>query len=240
MKKFFDYFDKRHREALLGQPSAEDGPVITLSRQTGCDARQVAESVADILNKKYATSKWRWIDKDVIHRIAREINTDPERVEGFYKGIEHSNLSEMIMAFSGSFVSDQRIKRAIEDVILSICKEGYVVVVGRGGVSIAHNITDSLHIRLMAPFYWRVDNVMKKKNMNIEKAEEYVVDNDEKRFKLIQTFLKQKSINIDYLFDATINRSAFNIPQTASLIAAMYDAKVCCQMEKRKREKNSC
>jgi len=240
MKKFFDYFDKRHREAILGQPESEDGPVITISRQTGCDARQVAESAAEMLNRKYNVTKWRWIDKDIIQRIAKEINTDDARVESFYKGIEHSNLSEMIMAFSGSFVSDQKIKRAIEDVVLSICKEGYVVVVGRGGVSIAHQIADALHIRLMAPFYWRVENVMKKKNVDIETAEEYVVDTDEKRFKLIQTFLKQKSINIDYLFDATINRGSFTIQQTASLIVSMYDAKVCCAIEQRKRNKLNC
>ncbi|MBE0675196.1 MAG: cytidylate kinase-like family protein [Bacteroidales bacterium] len=240
MKIFFDYFDKRHREAILRQPVSEDGPVITISRQTGCDARQVAETVADQLNRKYGTTKWKWIDKDIIYRIAREIDTDSERIEGFYKGIEHSNLSEMIMAFSGTFVSDQRIKRAIEDVVLSICKEGYIVIVGRGGVSIAQQMIDSLHIRLMAPFYWRVENVMKKKGMNIEEAEEFVVDTDEKRFKLIQTFLKQKSINIDYLFDATINRSGFTIQQTASLIVSMYDSKVCCQMEQRKKNKPLC
>lgn len=240
MKKFLDYFDKRYREVVLGQPASEDGPVITISRLTGCDARQVAETTAELLNRKYGITKWKWIDKDIIQRIAREIDTDAARVESFYKGIEHSNLSEMIMAFSGTFVSDQRIKRAIQDVVLSICREGYVVVVGRGGVSIAHDITDSLHIRLMAPFYWRVENVMKKKNIDIEKAEEYVVDTDEKRFKLIQIFLSQKSLNIDYLFDATINRSSFTIQQTASLIAAMYDAKVWCQIEKRKKDKPAC
>jgi hypothetical protein len=46
---------------------------------------------------------------------------------------------------------------------MSICKEGFIILVGRGGVSIAHEIQDALHIRLVAPFYWRVDNVMKKK-----------------------------------------------------------------------------
>jgi cytidylate kinase len=240
MRKMFDYFDKRHREAVLGQPASEDGPVITISRQTGCGARQVAELVADQLNRKYNINKWRWIDKDVIYRIAKELNTDAGRVEGFYDGIEHSNLSEMVMAFSGSFVSDQRIKRAIEEVVLSICKEGYIVLVGRGGVSIAHTMTDALHIRLMAPFYWRVDSIMQRKKLDIEAAEAYVLETDEKRFNLIQTFLKQKSVNIDYLFDATINRASFSIPQTSSLISSMYDAKICCQMEQRKKNKPIC
>jgi hypothetical protein len=100
MKILFDYFDKRHREAVLGQPASEDGPVITISRQTGCDARQVGEHVAEQLNVKYKTNRWRWIDKDIIYRIAKELNTEASRVEGFYKGIEHSNLLTSALFYS--------------------------------------------------------------------------------------------------------------------------------------------
>jgi len=236
MDKFFDYFDSRHRESVLNKPAGEDGPVITISRQTGCDARQVASNIVDNLNRKAGTTKWRWIDKDIIYDIAKELNTDTQRVENFYKGIELSNMSEMIMAFSGGFVSDLRVKKAIKDVVLSICKEGYIVLVGRGGVSIAHDIEDSLHARLIAPFYWRVENVMQKKEMDIEAAEEYVVDTDEKRHNLITTFLDKKSINIDYLFDATINREAFNIDETAEIIVSMFEKKVGRQKSERKQK----
>lgn len=235
MQKFFDYFDSRNRESILSQPKADDGPVITISRQTGCDARQVAENVVDNLNRKHGANKWKWIDKDIIYAIARELNTDTQRVENFYKGIELSSMSEMIMAFSGGFVSDLRVKKAIKDVVLSMCKEGYIVLVGRGGVSLAHDITDSLHIRLLAPFYWRVENVMKKKGIKIEAAEEYVVDTDEKRFNLITTFLEKKPLNIDYLFDSTINRQSFSIIETADLIVSMYEKKIERQKAERKK-----
>lgn len=226
MEKFFDYFDARQRESILSKPISGDGPVITISRQTGCDARMVAANLVDDLNKKSGYTNWKWVDKDIIYAIAKELNTDSNRVENFYNGMELSNLSEMIMAFSGGFVSDLRVKKAIRDVVLSICKEGHVVIVGRGAVSIAREIRSALHIRLMAPFYWRVENVMKKKNINIETAEEYVVDTDEKRFNLITTFLDKKSINIDYLFDATINRESFSAIQTSDLILSMYDKKI--------------
>jgi len=237
MEKFFDYFDGRYRESILNKPAADDGPVITLSRLTGCDARQVAANLVDDLNNKYGTSKWKWVDKDIIYAIAKELNTDTQRVENFYKGIELSNISEMIMAFSGGFISDLRVKKAIRDVVLSICKTGYIVLVGRGGVSIAHDIPDALHIRLIAPFYWRVKNVMKKKEMDIEAAEEYVVDTDEKRFNLIQAFLDKKPLNIDYMFDATINRSSFNIQEISELIFSMFDKKVNRQISERKKAK---
>jgi cytidylate kinase len=236
MDKFFDYFDSRHRESILKKPAGEEGPVITISRQTGCDARQVAQNVVDSLNHESGTSKWKWIDKDIIYAIAKELNTDTQRVENFYKGIELSNMSEMIMAFSGGFVSDLRVKKAIKDVVLSICKEGYIVLVGRGGVSIAHDIIDSLHVRLIAPFYWRVEDVMKKKEMDIETAEEYVVDTDEKRFNLITTFLEKKQLNIDYLFDTTLNRQSFNIVETADIIVSMYEKKVVRQIAERKKK----
>jgi cytidylate kinase len=238
MEKFFDYFDGRYRESILNKPPDDDGPLITLSRMTGCDARQVAAILVDELNRKYGTSKWRWVDKDIIYAIAKELNTDTQRVENFYKGIELSNISEMIMAFSGGFVSDLRVKKAIRDVVLSICKAGHIVLVGRGGVSIAHDIPDSLHVRLIAPFYWRIENVMKKKALDLESAEKYVVDTDEKRFHLIQAFLDKKPLNIDYLFDTTINRSSFTIQEISELILSMYDKKVTRQINERKRARN--
>jgi len=235
MDKFLDYFDSRHREAILKKKAGDDGPVITIARQTGCDARLVAENIVDNLNRKSGSNKWKWVDKDIIYAIAKELNTDAERVETFYKGIELSNMSEMIMAFSGGFVSDLRVKKAIKDVVLSICKEGYIVLVGRGGVSIAKDIVDALHVRLIAPFYWRVENVMKKKEMDIETAEEYVVDTDEKRFNLITTFLEKKQLNIDYLFDVTLNRQSFSIIEIADLITSMYERKVGRQIAERKK-----
>jgi len=234
MEKFFDYFDGRYRDSILNKPPTDDGPVITISRLTGCDARQVAAILVDDLNRKYGIKKWKWVDKDIIYAIAKELNTNTQRVENFYKGIELSNISEMIMAFSGGFVSDLRVKKAIKDVVLSMCKEGYIILVGRGGVSIANEITDSLHIRLIAPFYWRIENVMKKKEMDIETAEEFVVDTDEKRFNLIQAFLDKKPLNIDYLFDSTINRSSFTIQETADLIVSMFEKKIGRQITDRK------
>jgi cytidylate kinase len=235
MEKFFDYFDGRYRDSILKKGPVDDGPVITISRLTGCDARQVAAILADDLNHRFGINKWKWVDKDIIYAIAKELNTDTQRVENFYKGIELSNLSEMIMAFSGGFVSDLRVKKAIRDVVLSMCKEGYIILVGRGGVSIAHEIADSLHIRLIAPFYWRVENVMKKKGMNIETAEKFVVDTDEKRFNLILDFMDKKPINIDYLFDATINRSSFSLQELSDLILSMYEKKISRQISERKR-----
>ncbi|MCU0456967.1 MAG: cytidylate kinase-like family protein [Bacteroidales bacterium] len=136
MEKFFDYFDQRHRETSLKKTGPEEGPVITISRLTGCDARQVAESVVDTLNRKSGAARWKWVDKDIIFDIAKELNTNTERVENFYKGIELSNMS----------------------------------------------------------------------------------------------------VNIDYLFDATINRQSFSINEIADMIVSMYEKKIGRQAAERKQQ----
>ncbi|HNR42791.1 MAG TPA: cytidylate kinase-like family protein [Bacteroidales bacterium] len=238
MEKFFDYFDERYRKSVLKAPSENDGPVITISRLTGCDAREVASKVVEKLNEKFGTEKWRWVDKDIIYSIAKELNIDTQRIENYYEGFKLSDLSEMIMAFSGGFVSDLRVKKAIRDVVLSICKEGYIVIVGRGGVSIARDIKDALHVRLIAPFYWRVNNIMRKKNMGIEEAEKFIVETDEKRADLIQTFLDKKIKNTDSLFDVTLNRLSFGIDDSASLITTMYEKKVHKQITERLKQRS--
>ncbi len=238
MEKFFDYFDERYRESVLSGPASDDGPVITISRQTGCDAREIAASIVDRLNLKLNTNKWKWVDKDIIYSIARELNTDTQRVENYYEGIKLSNLSEMIMAFSGGFVSDLRVKKAIKDIVLSISKEGNVVIVGRGSVSIAHEIKDSLHIKLLSPFAWRVENVIRKKDMNAATAEKYVIETDAKRNELIHTFLDKKTTNIESLFDLTLNRESFSIQDSADIIVSMYDRKVLRQVAERTKIKS--
>ena len=76
---------------------------------------------------------------------------------------------------------------------------------------------------------------MKKKGMNLETAEKFVLDTDEKRFNLIHAFMEKKPLNIDYLFDATINRGSFSIQEIADTILLMYEKKVCRQIADRKK-----
>ena len=77
---------------------------------------------------------------------------------------------------------------------------------------------------------------MKKKAMDIEKAEEYIINTDDSRFNLIQAFLDKKSVNIDYLFDSTINRNSFTIIEIAELVVSMYEKKIGRQITERKKK----
>jgi cytidylate kinase len=232
VKKIFDYFDTRYRAEMLGRPVDQTGPVITISRLTGCDGREVAAELVAQMNLRYNTNRWKWVDKDIIYHAAYELRTDTQRIETYYQGLGMTDISQMIMAFSGTFVTDSSVKKAIREVVLSIAREGYSVIIGRGGVSITQEMANALHIRLVAPLYWRVQNVMNKKGMLIGKAEEYTLETDEKRNRLIMAFLDKKPQCLDYMFDATLNRSTYSVEQLSSLILTLYETKLGIQLQR--------
>lgn len=225
MNDIFDYFDSRYRNERLRMPAHMSGPVITISRLTGCDGRELAAELVAQLNMKYNTNKWKWTDKDIIYHTAHELRTDTQRIETYYQGLGMTDISQMLLAFSGSFVTDVSVKKAIREVVLSIARDGHAVIIGRGGVSITQDMPNAFHVRLVGPLEWRIDNVMRKKQMTRKRAEEYVAATDENRQRLIVDFLDRKPVCLDHLFDVTINRSRYSLEQIASIIVSMYEMK---------------
>ena len=88
MEKFFDYFDERYRKTVLSTPSFKDGPVITVSRMTGCDAREIAAKIVDNLNELEMIDGELWANIWQTDRIAR-IDPVTGKVLGY---VELNNL----------------------------------------------------------------------------------------------------------------------------------------------------
>lgn len=215
----FKYFENRYQEsAQRANPKNQFGPVITISRQAGCEAKKIGKLVATELNSLHKDSPWRCIDKEILEKSAKELNLQASKIEHFYKGHEKSTFIDMFVAFSRTHVNDVKIKNTIKEVMVSLCRQGHIILVGRAGAAILHDQPNVLNIRLTAPFYWRIETIMKNHQSTIEEAEEWAIDTDEKRHKLFYTFLDKQPGNLDYLFDATLNRQHFSPIQTSQII----------------------
>ncbi|MFA6403287.1 MAG: cytidylate kinase-like family protein [Salinivirgaceae bacterium] len=215
----FEYFENRHLEASNRlNPQKKFGPVITISRQAGCEAKMIGKLIANELNKNHPSCPWRVIDKEILEKSAKELNLNTSKIENFYKGQEKSSFIDMFVAFSKTHVNDLKIKNTIKEVIVSLCRQGHIILVGRAGAAILEDKPNVLNIRLTAPFYWRIETIMKNQKTNIEEAEEWAIDTDEKRHKLFYLFLDKQPGNLDYLFDATLNRKNFTVYETSQII----------------------
>ena len=186
-----------------------DKPVITISREFGCNAKAIARKLVLKLNKEYETTKhkdqWKWINKEILTESARELKVDIKRIRHIFESEERGVFGELIRTHTERYyTSDQKIKQAIAKVIRSFIHEGHVIIVGRGAVSIARDHPRSLHLMLQAPFDWRVEQVSRKRNIPVQNVIPYAKEIDFKRKKFRDFFLVGESDTT--LFDVVYNR----------------------------------
>jgi cytidylate kinase len=206
----------------------EPGPAITISREYGCPAKKVAQLLTEQLTRKmYIKGKdieWRYITKEIMRESAKELEVDPEKIEHIFKYAEKGIIDDILSAHSTKYyLSDRKIMATVAKVIRNIACEGYVVIVGRGGVSITRDIPKSIHINLEAPLEWRVLRTSEKHNISVEEAERYTIDIDKKRKKFRDYF---QGRNTDYTrFDATFNCMTLSPEEIAQIVLKMADAR---------------
>ncbi len=199
----------------------EPGPVITISREFGCPARRIAQKLAEALTRKMyvkgANIDWRYITKEIMSESAKELDLDPSKIQYVFEFRQKGLIDDILTAQSTKYYkSDRKIRNTIARVVRSMGCEGHVVIVGKGGVAITHDILKSLHVNLEAPLEWRVLRVSANFNMEPEEAEKYALYVDKKR-KQFRDFFEGK--NTDYTrFDMTFNCMTLSIDEIVNII----------------------
>jgi cytidylate kinase len=241
--RLFEYMNKRIGGNFI--PSniiKEAGPVITISRQTGCGARGIAWEICEELNKPLPSvetdgnrgktdgnawkteGKWKYISREILQESAEQLNLDPEALKNVIDDKNRGMMDQIVGALSThSHKSDQKIMKTVQDVIRQFAYNGKVIIIGRGGASICHDIKHSLHIRLVAPQDWRIAEIARRLDFSKAYAAEYVKKRDEERELLVTKLLGKKPDSSAY--DVELNRSRFTEKELADIIINIAEAK---------------
>lgn len=195
---------------LKSMKPAEIGPVVTISREFGCQAKPIAKQLVELigekLNKKGIVSDWKWINKEILVESASQLEVLPRRIEHVFEAEEKNTIEQLVTSFSERYYkSDLTIKKMVAKVIRSFANKGRIIIVGRGGVTVTKNHPKALHIRLYAPFDWRVQQMSKKRNIPIDKVIPYAMEMDVKRKKFRDFFSDKETDNS--IFDLMLNRA---------------------------------
>ena len=221
--RLFEYMNKRIGADFIhtGSPK-EAGPVITISRQTGCGARGVAWEICEELNKRKNPSvktegNWRYISREILQESAEQLNLDPTALKNVIDDKNRGMMDQIVGALSThSHKSDKKIMKTVQDVIRQFANNGKVIIIGRGGASICHDIKRSLHIRLVAPEDWRIAEIARRMDFSKAYANEYVRKRDEERQLLLTKLFGKKPDSSSY--DIEMNRSRFTEKELADSI----------------------
>jgi cytidylate kinase len=215
--------DKKHNE----EPVKKWGPVITISRETGCPAEEISNKIIKLISQ-YSSEVWTCISKEILEKSSTELGLHPDKISYVFKAEKKSMFDEVLSAFSNKYYkSDKKIRTTIAKIISNYAEEGKVVIIGRGGVAIAKNVDDSFHIRLQAPLNWKADIISKNQNISISEAKEYVKELDNKRKALIESFCGQKFE--DLLFDATFNCAKMTTDEIAEFAFDLLKMRHLCK-----------
>lgn len=206
----------------------EPGPVITMSREYGCPSKIIAEKICEELTKKMYVKgidrKWKYVTKEIMHESAKQLDVDPSKIKYVFDYEQKGIIDDILSAHSNKYYkSDRRIRNTVAKVIRNMAYEGYVVIIGRGGVAITRDIAKSLHINLEAPLEWRSLRVSEKFDMTIDRAAKYALDIDKKRRQFREYF---EGKNTDYTrFDLMFNCMTLSVQEIAAIVVKAIETR---------------
>lgn len=224
---FLKYMDKRlsQSEYMIPDPSKIDltgeGPVITVSRETGCLGYEFVRKLAVFINRieriNGKRKKWHWVNKEIIFASARELEVPPSRVDKLFKAERRKMMNEIVDALATRYYkSDRVVTKAIKQVIKNLITEGNVIILGRGGVALSRHVSKSLHIKLFGPLEWRIENIRKKLDMSYDEAKRYIHEMDKARKQLIDNFAGKECD--ECIFDLEFNRKTMKDEEMFTII----------------------
>jgi len=228
----FDYLNKRLHEPKGTRPEfeKEPGPVVTISRESGCYGKNLALRLAEelnIWNKEHGIQKeWRFISKEILESSARELEVSPTEISYVFDYEERNLLGDIFASYASKYYkSEKKIRKTIGDVIRSYAGEGNVIILGRAGVVLTRDVPRSLHVSLEAPLEWRTIMLSERENISLLEAKRFAIEMDKKRERFRNAF---EGRNTDYTrFDVVFNRMTLTEDEIVhSIVRLMEERKI--------------
>lgn len=206
-------------------------PVITISRQVGSLGDELAERISKELG-------YRYFDKFLMTEIAVssglteaeviDFNEDNYKVRNFFEqlfgrkspigAITVKDKDEKGKVVLTTKVFDEESSLAfVQAVIKKLVDWDNVVIVGRGGQVLLRGFPRVLHIRVIAPLEFRIENIMRQKGLTREDALKYISEKD----KAAQEYL-YRFYNVDWndpeLYHMVLNMGMLKIDQAVEIV----------------------
>ncbi len=207
------------------------GPVVTISRQTGCSARRIAIKLSKILTGYSYMSdtkterEWLWADKETFRQTIKEVQEELTA-----RSIDNPEMLERVQMISRAFTKerfegevDENSLTILKDVILKLAIQGRYIILGRGATNLLADLPNKLSVRLEAPLEWRINRVAQMRNLSHQEAQEYVLKSDEKRCRFTESVIGRTYENSD--FDIIFNYASLSDDQIVEVMVNILKSK---------------
>jgi len=214
------YIETHSKEKELNKKEKfEKGPCITISRETGAGAEEITDKLVEILQKyrKENQPDWTIFDKNLIEKVIEDHHL-PKTLSEVFDEKKYSSILSFASEVLVGQPSVQTLVHKTTQTILSLAELGNVIIVGRGGNIVTADLSNSFHVRLVAPLEDRINRVKEVYGYDTKQATDFLKKDDQARKNYLSTYF-HKQIDDPLLYHLTINTHHFSYDHAAELIA---------------------
>lgn len=190
-------------------------PSFTIAREFGCQAYPLAEALVKRLNARTGGEPWVVVGRQVLDEVAKLSGFTVDQIE------KSQDTPSSLKAIFAMFLDSSRAEETevfahMRKVIRGFAKRGNCILVGRGGVFVTQDLPNCIHLRLVAPYDFRVQKIMTSHSMNRRDAEQYIALHQQQREDFLHRFADTQ-VDDPLLYHLMINNSRLSIEKIAEL-----------------------
>lgn len=210
------------RSAVLQEEQRPPTPFITISRQVGAGAGQLAHRLVDHLNDvDPGEVPWTAWDRELVEKVAADHHISQELIESLGTR-EYSWLTDLMEGFAitDTTPSEETVVRNVFTTVRALAEAGRVVIVGMGTMLTTRKMRGAVHVRLIAPLEARIEAYARRHGVSLEEAEAEVKRLEKTRNAFFARHWPSLKIDPE-LFHLTLNVARLTEQQMVDCIAPL-------------------
>lgn len=194
-------------------------PAVTISRQTGCGALEVAEKLAARLQRDALVGDppWTVFDRNLMEKVLEDHNL-AARLAKFLPEDRMTELQDITDEFFGLHPSSWTMIQQISETILKLAGLGNAILIGRGSNVITAKLPRMVHVRLVAPLPVRLAYCQANYDMTARAARDFCRREDQGRRRYLKKYF-QADVDDALLYHLVINTGLVSYESAVQLIA---------------------
>jgi cytidylate kinase len=208
--------------ALPTLPSSNGLPrklAITISRQSGCGAHEIARLLANFLDSHGPdkSRSWHVLDRNLGEKVL-EAHKLPARYARFMPEDRPSEFGDVMEELLGAHPPSSTFVQQTSETIFDLAEQGNVILIGRGANLVTRNLPHAFHVRLVASLESRIKHFQKSHGLTPAIALRQIQTEDRGRKRYLKKYFGQDLEN-PLLYHLVLNTELMSFEKAARLIA---------------------
>lgn len=191
---------------------------MAISPQAGSGALHLAAQLAQHLQTyaNQADPPWRVFDRGLMAKVLEDHHL-PGRFAKFLPEDTHNILDDVLDELLGLHPPSSVIVQQSIETILNLLRAGNVILVGWGANAVAKELTNVLHVRLVASLERRLARIQARENLNRKEALAFIERLDRGRARYMNRHFHQQIADV-MLYGMVINTDHFSDAEVVRMI----------------------